>query len=119
MISFTSWSLFLLGKIPDTQSIGEWVVLGEALDDLENQKNFLPFPEIEKLFFGCPARTLVTLPATTTIHKLCAAAPRDISKRGFFFQFMFFILLSNGYYVISTNNYEVFFLLKCLINRKC
>jgi hypothetical protein len=48
-----------LGNVPDTRSIGEWLVLGDALDDLEN-KNFFLLPEIEKLFFGRPAHDLVT-----------------------------------------------------------
>jgi len=48
------------------------VVLGDALDDLEHNI-FLLLPEIEKLFFGHPARGLVTLPATPAIPKLCAA----------------------------------------------
>jgi hypothetical protein len=72
----------------------------------QTNKIFLPLPEIEKLFFGRPARGLVTLPATPAIPKLCGAAPRDISKRSFFFQVMF-IILSSGYYVVRTSNYEI------------
>jgi hypothetical protein len=55
------------------------------------KQRFLPRPEIEKLLFGPPARGLVILPATPAIPKLCAAVPRDISKRNFF-QIMFIIL---------------------------
>jgi hypothetical protein len=61
----------------------------------ETQKNFLPLPEMEKLFFGRPARGLVTLPATPAIF------PNVV-----FFQFMF-IILSNGYYIFRTNHYKV------------
>ena len=85
------------------------MVLGDAVDDLENKKKFLPLAEIEKLCFGRPARSLVTLPATPAIPKLWPRHRRIFPNVVFFFQFMF-IILSNDYYVVRTNNYEVIFI---------
>lgn len=98
MISFTNWPLYPLGKIPDIQSIGDWVVLGDALDDLgEKKKKILALPGNRKVILWSSS------PRPSHFTGYTVAGDSQTVSRGAagYFQTLFFLLFYVFYYSLQ------------------